>query len=350
MLCKDNTKNSVKKIAGQAWQHMTMASISPSPENFLVWYAYYSGFNIDLNKEIDRLLSTEENFTPEVNTSLYKLSHQGETDPALLSEIHAATGEIITEIIDGVRTTSINNQDYQKNLKNLDGDLKSIKNVQGLRDMMNGLVNGNQQIESSSNTLNDLLNKATFDIKQLETRLEEAERAANTDSLTGIYNRHAFEKKISDICHNMQPETPSSLIMIDIDHFKRFNDTYGHRVGDAVLRGVAQTFAPNIPENGFPARYGGEEFAVILPGIDLTEAMAVADKLRNTIARRELRRERDGAKMGKVTISLGVASVRSDDNAGSLVERADKALYKAKNNGRNQVESEVSRGRIKQKG
>ncbi len=344
MPSKTDKKDHVVEIAEQTWQLMTATAIPPSPENFLVWYTYFDGFNLDINKEIDRRLATNEEFTPEVNTFLHTLAHQGETDPALLTEVHAATGEIITGILEGITSTNTSNQDYQKDLNNFGQDLKNVKDRRGMWNVINRLIGGSQKMESSSSILQDLLNRATEDITQLETRLEEAENAANTDGLTGINNRHAFENKMSEVCLDLKPDNPLSLLMVDIDHFKHFNDTYGHQVGDVVLRIVAQIFAPTLPPNAFPARYGGEEFVIILPGLDLAAAIPVADKLRDVIARRELRRGSDGVRLGKITISLGVSVARAGDDPEMIVERADKALYKAKENGRNRVESEVTAG------
>ncbi len=344
MVSEVDKKDHIIKLAGLTWQQMMAASIPPSPDNFRVWYTYFADLNLDLKREIDRLLIAKESFTSEVNASLRELLSRGDSDPVLLAEIHEATGEIISGIIKGVTTANTSNEDYQKDIKKFAKDLKNIKSAQGLWDMMSGLEARSRKMESSTTILQDLLGRATADIKELETRLEETEKAANTDSLTGINNRHVFEKKMFEVCRDFKPETPFSLILLDIDHFKRFNDTYGHRVGDTVLRGVAQVFSPNIPENGFPARYGGEEFAIILPGLKLVEAVVVADKLREVIYGRELRRGSDGARLGRITISLGVAEARFDDDTESLVERADKALYRAKDNGRNRVESEVFTG------
>ncbi|HDS15619.1 MAG TPA: GGDEF domain-containing protein, partial [Proteobacteria bacterium] len=188
-------------------------------------------------------------------------------------------------------------------------------------------------------TLQLHLDQATENIRQLETRLVEVEKKAGTDSLTGINNRHSFEKYLQEVCRSCKREERFVMIMFDIDHFKQFNDNYGHRVGDLVIRNVAQLVAAELPAKGFVARYGGEEFAVILKDQNLDAGLAVAEHLRQIVASRELRRGRDGSRLGQVTISLGVAAGQAGADPETVVERADAALYRAKGNGRNRVEA-----------
>ena len=328
------SKDKIRETARQAWRKMAQLAIQPSPRNFRVWYSYYAAYNPDLSKAIERLLEAGENFSPEQNDALYKIACQGETDADFLAEIHKVTGEIIA----GIATATLSNQDFQKNLSGVGESLNEIKDIHQLRDLINNLTKGSKEMESSTAFLQARLDQATADIKELQSQLEETEKIANTDSLTGIYNRHAFENKLAEICSGRGNQS-AALIMIDIDHFKKFNDAYGHRIGDTVLRGVAQVFAECIPLEAFPARYGGEEFAIILPDLDLSQAREVAETLRQIIARRELRRGRDGARLGKITVSLGVAVIRPGDDGEGLVERADEALYRAKGNGRNRVET-----------
>jgi diguanylate cyclase len=129
--------------------------------------------------------------------------------------------------------------------------------------------------------------------------------------------------------------------MTDIDHFKTFNDTFGHLTGDQVLRLVALSVKQNVKGQDLAARYGGEEFAVILPDTVLRSGVTVADHIRRAVMTKELMKRSTGEHLGRVTISIGVASLRPDDSAASLLGRADQCLYAAKRSGRNQVVCET---------
>jgi diguanylate cyclase len=128
--------------------------------------------------------------------------------------------------------------------------------------------------------------------------------------------------------------------MVDIDLFKKFNDTYGHTIGDDVLQFVGSLLYDNLKGRDFPARYGGEEFIVLLPSTVLDNACIVAEEIRRRLSDKKLKHARTGESLGKVTASLGVAQIAPGDTINSLLDRADKAVYKAKNSGRNNVKSE----------
>ena len=126
-------------------------------------------------------------------------------------------------------------------------------------------------------------------------------------------------------------------MMTDVDHFKKFNDSYGHLTGDQVLRLVAMSVKQNVKGQDIAARYGGEEFAVVLPNTVLRAAITVADHIRRAVMTKELMKRSTGEHLGRVTISIGVATLQPNDTAQSLIERADGCLYAAKHNGRNRV-------------
>ncbi len=162
-----------------------------------------------------------------------------------------------------------------------------------------------------------------------------------TDPLTGVANRKCFDLRLSEgIADCKENGSDLSLMMLDIDFFKKFNDTYGHQLGDEVLKLVARTFVDSIKGQDTAARYGGEEFAIILPRTKLANAATLADQIRKTMADKVIVNRRTGDKLGAVTLSVGVASYRAGELPSSLIQRADDALYAAKRSGRNRVVSE----------
>jgi diguanylate cyclase len=159
-----------------------------------------------------------------------------------------------------------------------------------------------------------------------------------TDPLTGLANRGHFDAELADALVEAQRDDGAlSLLIADIDHFKKFNDTYGHLLGDQVLRLVASVLTQNTKGQDLVARYGGEEFAVVLPGTNIHDATAVAKNLCKAIASREITKRATGERLGRVTLSIGVANRHPGETAQALIEAADTCIYAAKRAGRNRV-------------
>jgi diguanylate cyclase len=133
----------------------------------------------------------------------------------------------------------------------------------------------------------------------------------------------------------METDDPLSILMIDIDHFKKFNDSFGHQVGDQVLAVVANVLQENVREGDLAARYGGEELMAVLPGASLDQCVDVAERIRRRVSDARLTRRATGEEITSVTVSIGVAQFRLGEPAEALVERCDRALYRAKRSGRN---------------
>lgn len=172
--------------------------------------------------------------------------------------------------------------------------------------------------------------------RQLESANTKLQELALRDGLTGLLNRRYWESCLErEFARHQRYDNPVSLVIFDIDHFKRVNDTYGHQTGDEVIRETARITSQLVRETDFAGRYGGEEFVVLLPGTTLDGAAQFAERLRSTIERQQL--DYQGSPL-TFTISLGVATL-ADDMAGyqALLERADKALYQSKEGGRNRV-------------
>jgi two-component system cell cycle response regulator len=184
-------------------------------------------------------------------------------------------------------------------------------------------------------TIDDALDKWIC-LQQGKADKEKLERMANFDSLTGLHNRRAILGKLHEtINHAKRYRGNLSLIMLDLDHFKRVNDRYGHLTGDDVLEKVGALIRRNIRNTDVAGRYGGEEFIIILPETGLPSALGVAERIRNTIEMAEMK---DSAgNQFAITVSQGVSSWELGEDAYSLISRADEALYKAKENGRNRV-------------
>ena len=192
---------------------------------------------------------------------------------------------------------------------------------------------------------NSSLRASREQIKRLQGTLEAVCAESSTDALTKVANRKHFDQALDHAIDDAsQSKTPLSLLLCDVDHFKTFNDTFGHIVGDHVLRLIATAIKQSVRGQDMPARYGGEEFAVILPSTTGRQALAVAENIRRAIAQRPLTKRSTGEMLGTITISAGIAEFRHGETAWSLIERADACLYAAKRAGRNCVKSELGFG------
>jgi diguanylate cyclase (GGDEF)-like protein len=203
--------------------------------------------------------------------------------------------------------------------------------LRGLDDIRSDTRQLQSSLTSSEQRIADL--EAELDLRNLE--LNEARRAAEHDPLTGTLNRSGFDRRLErHMTRSRQSGEPLSLLMLDLDHFKSLNDTYGHPAGDKVLRSVARTLERQLRVEDLVGRLGGEEFAVMLPRNDPREAARIADRLREAIASKVFV---SSGRRFSVTTSIGVTTYRPGEGAHAMLERADKALYRAKEGGRNQV-------------
>ncbi len=189
------------------------------------------------------------------------------------------------------------------------------------------------QMLAANNELQQRLEQAEKQLATQAAEIKAHESEARTDSLTGLLNRRAFDDELKRRLSEFQRKNnPCTLVLLDIDFFKKFNDTHGHQVGDEVLRSVAKVLAAQSRGEDVPCRYGGEEFGVILPGTDAAKACKVAERIRAAIE--ESTTLCDGKKL-KVTCSLGVSQLLANDDIPKLIRRADDALYTSKKAGRN---------------
>jgi diguanylate cyclase len=222
------------------------------------------------------------------------------------------------------------------------GDLSGDLDHAGLRQMAQRLLGETRRMQDANHQLEQKLQASRDDIAALQRDLDEVRRESMLDPLTKIHNRKSFDdgllRAFTEATANGKP---LCLLLLDIDHFKRFNDSWGHQTGDQVLRLVAMTLKSNLKGKDIAARYGGEEFAAILPETDLEGAVILADNIRKAVQAKELLKRSTNEKLGRITASVGVAAYHAGDTPGSLIERADRCLYAAKHAGRNRVKSEI---------
>ena len=214
---------------------------------------------------------------------------------------------------------------------------KSTSSTQSLTGILGALQASTGDKVESGRTAIDLVNDSNLEMRRIKQELDEYKHIANTDALTKLPNRRAFDERMADIYNDTRPLAPTALIILDIDHFKRFNDTYGHAVGDQVLGLVAAILRAAIRKDAFAARIGGEEFAILAPGHKPQALQDMADALRLMVAKTPLKNPKTGASYGKITISLGLCLSDQATDPFDFYHKADIALYGAKAGGRNRM-------------
>jgi len=210
-----------------------------------------------------------------------------------------------------------------------------------VQSLQKGAIGYLSKTRLSTTTLADAIEDALHrwqQLRQSQANQEELEKLVNIDPLTGLFNRRAISRKLDDmIKHSKRYDEQLSLGILDIDHFKQVNDRYGHLTGDDVLEKISRLIKQNIRETDIAGRYGGEEFIIILSGTGLSSALEVAERTGQTIAASEM--NDSAGNTFHITVSQGFAQYKPDDDEYSLISRADNALYQAKENGRNRVET-----------
>jgi diguanylate cyclase len=197
-------------------------------------------------------------------------------------------------------------------------------------------------MSKQNSTLSHKLAQSSQEMEKLRTSLRQARAEALTDALTGIANRKLFDETLRLRKEEADTErTELALLLGDIDHFKSFNDTWGHQTGDQVIRFVASALTKFALPDHLVARYGGEEFAVIMPRTSLRDAGRIADQIRSAIEAKRLVRRSTNETIGAVTVSFGAAIYVPGETVGTLISRADECLYMSKRSGRNRVTLET---------
>ena len=242
---------------------------------------------------------------------------------------------MVLEAVETIRAMMESSGNFDVSIGDFTEKIQAAETIQEILKVKDYLVIEMQKVREHSHTLHDELEKHRTATETLSKKLEESEAKALVDALTNVLNRNAYNMKIGELVHEYKRYKEEwALLVLDIDHFKKFNDTYGHKTGDKVLKSVAATVSNSIRVSDHIFRYGGEEFVVILSRINKETTKTLSEKIR-----REVERDYfvDGDNELKVTMSIGAAIITPEDTEASLFERADKALYQAKQNGRNQV-------------
>lgn len=329
-------------LATSALKLMDERAIPPTPNNFTVWYNFFSGDRPDLNRALTLLLDSETDFTAERNAQIFAkyCSAPYEAVPMhLIAERMEAELALVLSTLDHAGRQAAA---YGQTLEAVTGVLDRPAPSRAMIEVLCRVLEQTRAMRQQSRDFERQLKDSSSEVSRLRDQLDDARREAMTDALTGIANRKMFDLVLRQCALDaIESGEPLSMLMLDIDHFKQFNDAHGHHIGDQVLRLLASVLKQSVKGQDTPARYGGEEFVVMLPQTTLENALRLAEGIRVRVARRSVVNRTTNQRLGSFTVSIGAAQFIPGEPLRLLTERADRALYVAKRAGRNRVEGEV---------
>jgi diguanylate cyclase len=323
-------------IADRVNRLMSQHRVPPTPNNFSVWFSYATGTSPALRKTIDILVANRRKFDSATNRDLYvtyinPLS-DGDDVPEQLQGVISSAKQFLATAISDNRTQ----------IEALGDASSECQAASDPRPIIEKLVLELSNATKRASALEANFLETSGELDKIRDSLKLAEQHSNTDALTGLANRRALEEYFrSAQIAAMETGEPLSILMIDIDHFKKFNDSFGHQVGDQVLRLVAKVLQECVREGDLAARYGGEELIAVLPGAHLESCVGIAERVRHRISEARLTRRVTGEAISSITVSIGVAQFHLAESAEAMIERCDRALYQAKRSGRNRTVTET---------
>lgn len=316
-------------------------TLPPTPANYAVWYEYFARLNPSLNEAIDEYLARTKQMSSDISSRLY-FDYIINDEQIVVKKLNADFRDIVKEVLNDLATAGGDVSQFGRYLSGFLTRFEDPGAESNFKVHFKELLSEVKKINNTSITLEQRLRAANKEVAALQEKLKKTEWFASTDALTGLWNRHAFsDRLLQHMDASGKNNAELSLVMLDIDHFKNVNDTYGHLAGDDLLRVIAKTLKDFVRGKDVVCRYGGEEFIILLTDTPLSGAVRVAEKIRTHFAAMSWKQKSTGVSIGNVTLSCGVSQYRKGESKESFVQRADVALYQSKRTGRNRVTSEM---------
>jgi len=325
-------------LAKTAFALMSECDVVPTPDNFELFYHYASGGDPHTARLMGDMISNRREFTPEALDHLRRQCLSSAKARHAIDTLGEGMSKALDTVLDKIGAAGRDAVAYGQKLSAASGEFGAGNAPEDVRSVIDGLRAATQAMEQRTHALEAELQRSSHEVNELKAKLDDVRKESLTDPLTGVANRKAFDIELTAATMQaLETGEPVSLLMCDIDHFKQFNDTWGHQTGDQVLRLVANCLSENVKGRDTAARYGGEEFAVILRSTELQHAINLANQIRGGVEGKKLVKKSTGDILGQMTISIGVAQFAHGETPSDLVQRADACLYAAKHNGRNLV-------------
>jgi diguanylate cyclase len=325
-------------VARETVDLMAQHQVSPTPEHYRIWLNYRLGGVPDLREAIDTLVNSGAPMNDQISRTLYDRFFAGDSNSAQVLITSEQIARELSGVLAVLETAGERTGVFGAQLQEATTSLEQGLDARALQGVLASLANSTREMAEHNRRLNDQLLESSGEITSLRQSLAQARTESLTDGLTGLSNRRYFDEVFRMRVKEAQDHNQAlSLIVVDIDHFKRFNDTWGHPTGDQVIRFVGAALMAQALPDQLVARYGGEEFVVVLPRRNISAAADFAEAARKVVEGKKLLRKSTNEALGRVTISAGVAELIDGEEGASLLQRADDALYVSKREGRNRV-------------
>lgn len=343
-MAKAVDKIRAENSAREAFDWLKLRGVPPTPQNFELIYNYFENQNFELCRAVEALPVDSSLDESSAMSALYERFIRDPQDGAVIADIGDQIHRQLDTVLHMMESAGRDQAIYGHTLTAVSGQLGGgTIGTQAAKGLIDQIIVATRGMEARTKLLESQLQASSREVIELRDRLDSVSREALTDGLTGIPNRKAFDAGLQAAAEDAaELGGPLCLMMVDIDHFKKFNDTWGHQTGDQVLRLVGNCLSENVKGRDTAARYGGEEFAVILPQTHLKDAVNLADRIRAKVEAKQLVKKSSREVLGVITFSAGVAVYRPGEPLEEFVSRADACLYDAKGQGRNRVVGEAN--------
>lgn len=317
--------------------HLVNNKLPANPINYTLWYNYIAGHIPELSRALDQLIASNGTYSEAESKQLYFhyiIRKHLESSHLTLEGI----SEMASHLLECLAQSASGSAEFDQQLGSGLERLKSASSISEINALVAEIIATTETIKTANHQFRKNIEEANREIASLHLKLNEAEKHAYIDQLTQLYNRHAFDRQLNQLLDTEAVAKNVCLLLTDLDHFKSFNDDYGHVIGDRVLHRMGELLQDHCPENAICARYGGEEFAIIITNSTVEDAAAFAEKLRQRVHSLRVKIKNSDKVLDNISASFGIARFEPGETAESFIDRADQALYRAKNSGRNRVE------------
>ena len=331
-------------LCSRAIETLKSWELPPDPKAYEIAYLYVEGSSVPLNRAIDTITKFGRKLSIADIARLRELHLPLERMAGRVSCVGEKLKDEIDQVVGMIEAAIGLNANHRDTLHGSSHLLSASIDRETLYGIVESILTLAKDVQQENHLLGFNLEQSRDDISKLQNDLVAARAESLTDPLTGVANRKRLDQFLSEILQwAYQTRRPLTFLLADVDHFKRFNDNFGHLTGDYVLRFLAEILRKNLKGTDFVARYGGEEFAVVLPDTTLEQGRIVAEKLRRVVENTELVKRSTGETLGRVSLSIGISTWHIGEDAKTLIEIADVCLYEAKRRGRNCIVFEGGR-------